>query len=295
MNEQSRHYLQGVLMIAAAGVCWSTAGVIVRDLRLSGWEVTFWRSAIMTVAALPVLLFYYRRRRVAADAPKLVLLASGVLLASTFVFFIMALAYANVANVLIVMASAPFLTAILGRIFIGERVNVVTWLAIAIAMAGIALTVVDALASHGWLGSLLAFLTALSFSINTIIVRRYKTNSMLPAIFLAGLFSSLAALPFALPLQAGWGDAAPLAFLACIQLGLGLVLFTFGARRIPGAQAGLIALLEPVLGPIWVWLAFAERPGDFGLIGGVLVVAAILLNALIGMRRREHGLATNPP
>lgn len=294
MNDQSRRYLQGVLMIAAAGLCWSTAGIIVRNLSLSGWEVTLWRSAIMTVAALPVLLVHYARRRVDADAPKLALLISGLLLAATFVFFIMALTYANVANVLIVMSSAPFLTAIIGRVFIGERVDPITWLAIVIAMAGIVLTVVDSLDTHGWLGSLLAFLTALCFSINTIIVRRYKQNSMLPSIFLAGLFSSLAALPFALPLQIGLSDVAPLLFLACIQLGLGLVLFTFGARRVPGAQAGLIALLEPVLGPIWVWLAFAERPGSYGLIGGTLVIVAILLNAVTGMRRREQQAAANP-
>jgi len=281
-------------MIAAAGVCWSTAGIVVRNLSLGGWEITFWRSAIMTLAALPVLLMHYTRRRADADAPKAALLLSGVLLAATFVFFILALSYAKVANVLIVMSSAPFLTAIIGRVFIGERVNPITWLAIVIAMAGIVLTVVDSLSTHGWLGSLLAFLTALCFSINTIIVRRYKRNGMLPSIFLAGLFSSLAALPFALPLQIGLSDIGPLAFLACIQLGLGLVLFTFGARRVPGAQAGLIALLEPVLGPIWVWLAFAERPGDYGLIGGALVIAAILLNALTGMRRREHEAAANP-
>lgn len=275
-------------MIAAAGLCWSTAGIIVRNLPLGGWEVTFWRSAIMAVAALPVLIFHYRRQRVDADAPKLALIASGILLAATFVFFILALAHANVANVLIVMSSAPFLTAIIGRIFIGERVAAVTWVAIAIAVAGIALTVIDSLSSHGWIGALLAFLTALCFSINTTIVRRHKQSGMLPSIFLAGLISALFALPFALPLQAGLSDAVPLVFLACVQLGLGLVLFTFGARHVPGAQAGLIALIEPVLGPIWVWLAFAERPGDFGLIGGALVIAAILLNAAMGMRRRQQ-------
>ncbi len=295
MNEQSRRYLQGVLMIAAAALCWSTAGPIVRDLSLGGWETSFWRSLIMTVAMIPILALSFRRRNDVPRAPILALIVSGFLLGATFIFFILALANASVANVLIVMASAPFLTAIIGRIFIGEQVSPFTWIAIAIAVIGIALTVMDSLSSHGWIGSLLAFLTALSFSINTNIVRRYKQSSMLPAIFLGGLLSAIIALPFALPLQATAINAAPLIFLGCGQLGLGLVLFTLGARRGPGAQAGLIALLEPVLGPIWVWLAFSERPGDLGLIGAALVIAAILFNALMAMRRNESAATSAAP
>lgn len=293
VNEQSRRYLQGLLMIALAALCWSTAGVIVRELSVGGWETSFWRSLIMTVVLLPVMGLY--RSGGGQRPPLRAFVASGILLAATFNFFILALAHASVANVLIVMASAPFLTAVIGRVFLGEPVSAFTWVAIAIAVAGIALTVIDSLSAYGWLGSLLAFLTVLSFSVNTNILRRYRQGSMLPGILLAGILSALAAVPFAWPLQITSGDILPLMLLGVGQLGLGLALFTLGARRVPGAQAALVALLEPVLGPIWVWLAFAERPGDLGLLGAALVIAAILFNGVMTLRhgdRRTPDLST---
>ncbi len=288
VKEQSRRYLQGLLMIALAALCWSTAGVIVRELSIGGWETSFWRSLIMTVGLLPVMALYRPGRPDGERPPLLAFAASGILLAATFNFFILALAHASVANVLIVMASAPFLTAAIGRVFLGEPVRRYTWAAIAIAVTGIALTVIDSLSAYGWLGSLLAFLTVLSFSVNTNILRRYRQSSMLPGILLAGILSALAALPFAWPLQIVGSDVLPLVLLGVGQLGLGLALFTLGAQRVPGAQAALVALLEPVLGPIWVWLAFAERPGDLGLLGAALVIAAILLNGLVAIRHGDR-------
>lgn len=282
-------------MIAAGAICWSTAGVVVRHVEADGWHVTFWRSAFMTVAMIPLLTFQWRQ--VAGDARRAggAMLVSGVLLAATFVFFILALDHTTVANTLVVMATAPFLTALIGRIFLHERVTPATWAAIAVATVGICMSVVDALADRGWLGSLLAFLTALCFSINTNVVRHNRAYGMVPAVMLAGLFSALAALPMANPLDTSPGDLPWLAFLGIVQLGVGLVLFVIGARHVPGAQAGLVALLEIVLGPIWVWFGYGERPGTLGLVGGAVVLAAVIGNTLLGTAfRPDAGTVPSP-
>jgi drug/metabolite transporter (DMT)-like permease len=151
---------------------------------------------------------------------------------------------------------------------------------------GVGLMVWNSLQAGGLWGAVLAFLVAFFFSINANIVRRHREISMLPGIFFAGLFSTIAAAPFALPPTADWGEIGLLGVLGVVQLGLGLVLFTIGARTVPAAQAVIIGLLEIVLGPFWVWLAFDERPATLALIGGLIVLAAVVFNALVGAARR---------
>lgn len=283
---RDRGYALGVGLIAAGALCWSSAGVVVRGVEVGPWEITFWRSLFMTLAMTPILL--WRRRQVLHDLRSTgwPMMLSGVLLAATFIFFILAISLTTVANALFLMASAPLLTAVIGRLFFREPVAHHTWLAIAAAGIGIALMVWNSLQAGSVAGAVLAFLVALCFSINANVVRRHRQVSMLPGIFLAGLFSTVAALPFALPLAATGADMAALAFLGVIQLGLGLVLFTIGTRTVPAAQAVIIGLLEIVLGPFWVWLAFDERPAALALLGGAIVALAVIFNAGFGFLRR---------
>lgn len=283
MKAGTRSYAFGVMLIASAALCWSTAGVVVRGVDAGPWEVTFWRSLFMTLALLPLLLM--RRHDLLEDIRQAgwAMVISGCLLAATFVFFILAISYTTVANALFVMACAPLLTAVIGRVFFGEPVHAYTWIAMAAAGCGVSLMVWDSLQAGGLIGATLAFLVAFCFSINANIVRHKRQVSMLPGIFLAGLFSSIAAAPFAFPGSTSGFDLPLLAFLGIVQLGFGLVLFTAGTRTVPAAQAVVIGLLEMVLGPLWVWLAFAESPGVLGLTGGLIVLFAVAANALAGV------------
>lgn len=286
MNEARRDYLAGVAMIAAGALCWSTAGLVVRGVDVGPWEITFWRSAFMTLAMVPIL--FWRRASVRLDLRHAgwSMVLSGALLAATFIFFILAISLTTVANALFVMACAPLLTAVIGRVFFGEPVASHTWIAIAAAACGVALMVWNSLQAGGFLGALLAFLVAFCFSINANIVRQKRQISMLPGVFLAGLFSTIVVAPLALPSIATSGQIVLLSFLGVVQLGLGLVLFTIGTRTVPAAQAVIIGLLEIVLGPFWVWLAFDERPASLALVGGGIVLLAVIFNALVGATRR---------
>jgi len=202
--------------------------------------------------------------------------------------FIMALHRTSVANVLIIQSLSPFMAGLLGWIWMGERVAGRTWLAMGIALLGTAVMVsryfysTPAGGSLG--GDLLAFAVALTFALATVLLRRRRQVQMLPAAALAAALTSATASAAATPGAAGVADLARLALFGAGQLGLGMIMFTAGARRIPVAEASLIAVLESVLGPVWVWLALGENPGVPSLVGGAMVLAALAGHTLADLR-----------
>ena len=138
-------------------------------------------------------------------------------------------------------------------------------------------------------GDLLAFTVALAFAMATVILRRNRHVQMLPAAALSAALSSVATAVSARPGTADARDLLLLALFGSGQLGLGMILFTAGARRIPVAEAALIGVLESVLGPVWVWLAIGENPGVPSLVGGVIVLAALAGHTLADLRAETRG------
>lgn len=281
----------GVVLVAAGAICWSTAGLVMRGLALDAWEIAFWRSIFLCIGVFPLLIVQRRAVREAWSAARGPLIASGLLLAGCFICFILALAHTTVANALFVIASGPLLAAVIGRLFFGEPVSRPTAIAIGASAAGVAIMVGHSVRIEGGAGAMFALTVALFFSINVNLVRHHRSVSLLPGVFLAGILSALLTAPLALPSTPTPPEFARLAFLGLIQLGLGFVFFTAGARSVPAAQALIISLLEVVLGPLWVWFAFGEKPGITVLIGGTIVVAAVIGNALswVGRRQRKSG------
>jgi drug/metabolite transporter (DMT)-like permease len=156
-----------------------------------------------------------------------------------------------------------------------------TWLAMLAALAGVGMMVNDSLSTHGFAGSVLAVGCAACFATNMVVLRTRPDVDMMPTVVLAGLISAAITLPLAWPFPAPAREVPWLAFLGIVQLGLGLVLFTIGLRYLPAAQASLVALLETVLGPLWVWLAIGETPSAAGLLGGAVVLGALIANTLL--------------
>ncbi|MEM7385299.1 MAG: DMT family transporter [Verrucomicrobiota bacterium] len=282
MTEKTQ--LTGITLAAIGALCWSTAGVIVRGLAVTDWEMVFWRSFFLTLFLLPFLLARPRQVVIEIRSSWGVMLASGLLLATSFVCFIVAIARTPVANILFMIAAAPLLTALIGHLFFGESVPPRTILAILAAATGVLIMVADSLRMDGLFGVVMAFAVALSVSINTNVIRRYRNVRLWPAVFLAGLFSMAVAAPFAMPSHPQPWDWAGLAFLGIVQIGLGMVFFIRGAQQIPAARAMIVGLLEVVLGPIWVWLFYQEQPTPLALTGGAVVVAAVVCDALFGGR-----------
>jgi drug/metabolite transporter (DMT)-like permease len=272
---------RGALLVAAAACCWSSGGLIARLVATDPWTTSFWRgicaAAFLTaVAALRARRSGDQRRRLGWPAWAF---ACSIAVASTC--FLLALRRTSVANTLVVMSSGPYLAGLLAWLFLGERVRPRSWVAMAITVAGTAVMVSGSRATGHLAGDALAIGMAAAFAAGVVVVRANPDVPMTPAVALGALLASAFALPFAEPLSVGARDLGLLALFGLGQFAAGFLLFTAGAPLIPAAEASLIGLLETALGPLWVWLALGEEPGPRTLIGGAMVLGAMLVHTAL--------------
>jgi drug/metabolite transporter (DMT)-like permease len=275
----------GVACAVSAAALFSTAGVIVRRVDLPAWDVSFWRSALLLLAIVPLLLVQRRATWIDMRNAGGPLLASAAALAGSMVAFILALGLAPVANVLIMFGATPFITALLARLFLAEPLHRHTLLAMIAAAAGIGLSVAGSLKAGAAAGMALAAVVVLCISANYVIVRRHRTVGMTPSLALAGILAALVSLPFAHPSTLTTEQLPWLLALGPGQLAGGLLLYMAALKRIPAGRAALLGLLELVLGPIWVWLIDGEHPGPLTLLGGAVVIGSAAANVWLDSRQ----------
>jgi drug/metabolite transporter (DMT)-like permease len=275
-----------------APVLWSTAGVVTRHVeRATAFEQVFWRSAICALFVGGFLL-------VSRSRPNLLnrtALLSGALWATMFTTFVIALSLTSTANALVVMSVSPLLTSLLAWGVLRESLPLRTWLAAGASAAGICWMAFAADAGvHGArdvAGMLVAFAIPVASAVNLITLRVAAARGgprvdLVPAVMLGGLFSAVIALPLALPFNASAKDLALLGVLGVFQLGLPCMLLVVAARVLPPAEIALLGLLEVVLGVLWTWLFAGEQPGIATLLGGAIVLAALVLNEISAMREK---------
>jgi drug/metabolite transporter (DMT)-like permease len=278
MSDLAARHRRGRAYVALAAVAWSTAGLLQRELsvdvatQLAGRALFAAIGLFVYVAVAEGRGLWSSFRAIGRGGAAVV----GLLAVSSASFFV-ALNYAPVANVLFMQALAPIIAAALGTM-LGERLARRTWIAMAVALGGVAI-MVGGPGGAGALGQSLSLLMSASFAATLVITRHRREVSMAPAICLSQLVVLVLAAPFAGVAHAGPLDVSLLATLGVCQIGLGFVFLTIGGRLIPAGEVALITLLEIVLGPLWVWLALSEEPGGATLAGGVVVLAAVLVQA----------------
>jgi drug/metabolite transporter (DMT)-like permease len=269
---------RGRTFVALAAVAWSTAGLFQRELRVDVATQVGGRAVFAGLVLLAYVALVERGRTLAAfRAIGRSGMAVVVLLALSSASFLIALNHASVANVLFMQALAPILAAALGTL-VGDRVRPRTWVAMAIAVAGVGV-MVGGPGRPSLLGQGLSLVMTASFATMLVVTRHRRDVSMAPATVLSQMLLVAVMAPFASPGAAGARDVALLAALGITQIGLGLVFLTIGARFIPAGEVALITLLEIVLGPLWVWIFLSERPATATLAGGAIVLGAVLLEA----------------
>lgn len=283
---------RAVALMVLVTLLWSLAGVVTRHLDAArSFEVTFWRSAFNALALIVVLGFMRGPAivRSVLHAGRAVWV-SGVCWAVMYTAFMLALTLTSVANVLVTMALSPMLTALFSRLFLGHRLPARTWWAILAAGTGIAwMFGAQADESGALLGSLVACAVPLAGAINLTVLQHVGKDSsvsvdMLPAVLIGGVLSAFAMLPMAWPLQASTHDLGLLALLGVIQLAIPCLLMVRLSRELPAAEISLLALLEVIFGVAWAWLGAGEQPGLSVLLGGGLVLLALVANEVQAMR-----------
>lgn len=285
-HDMARHRL-GLLLVAGASVTWSTGGLIARFIEAGPWTIVFWRG-VACAGFLLLFLAVRERGKIwplfrAAGWPGIV---TALCFATASTAFILALQVATVASILIVQNTGPFIAALMAWVLMRERVQLRTWIALVAAAAGITVMVSNQAIGGGAMGLALSMTTAVAFAAATVTIRYHRTVRMTPAACLASCFGALIALPLADPFGVSAKDLALMWLFGVGQLGIGMVLFTTGARMVPAAEASLITVLETVFAGLWVWLALGEDPGGATLIGGALVLAAVIGHTLADLRRR---------
>jgi drug/metabolite transporter (DMT)-like permease len=275
-SEDTRLRRRGQVFVALAALAWSTAGVLQRGLEVDTTTQLAGRAlfAFLALAAL-VAVLNRDRTLMAFRTMGSAGLAVALLMAVASGSFIVALNHANVANVLFMQAVAPLLAALLAWFALREAVSRRTAVSMAIALLGVTLMVGGA-GSGGAVGIGASFVMTLAFAAVIVITRHKREVSMAPAICLSQLLVFAAFAPFADAASVTSTDLSLLVTLGVGQMGLGLAFLTVGARLIPAAEAALITLLEIVLGPLWVWIGYGEVPGTATLVGGAVVVAAVV-------------------
>jgi drug/metabolite transporter (DMT)-like permease len=286
MAEVDPQRRMGIALVIAAAVAWSTAPLFVRLLALDSWTIVFWRGLFGAGFTAAVLVLTQGR----AGLRDLIGMGrSGWLVASLstlgMVSFIPALQLTSVSNVAIIIATGPFVAAALAWLWLREALGWRTLLASVIALCGVVIIVGGSSTGSDLLGIGLACFMTLAIAAMTVTVRRHRDTPMVAAAALSNLLGSLVSIPFAHDIATVTTiDLAVLAGFGFFQVGLGLSLFMLGSRLLPSGQATLIATLETPLMPLWIWLAFQEIPAVRTLVGGALVMGAVIAD-IAGAKR----------
>ena len=286
-------YLTGVLLLVLGAIAFSSAGLFVRVIGRDAPTILFWRG-IFTVLAVTAFIAWREKGSTFQlyrdmGRPGLVV---AVCQAASMACFISSLQYTTVANNSIIFGTGPFMTAGLAWAMIGERPSAATLTLSAIALLGALLVVGNSfvVSRESLIGDALALLMTLTFSIKTVIVRRQGgSRSMIAAGVLGAMLGSIGAAPFVRDWSISAAELGLFALFGFTQQGAGLILSTLGTAHVPAAHAALLLALDLPMSPAWVWLLLGERPTTLGLVGGLVVLAAILAHIIIeGRRQARH-------
>ncbi len=302
MTPRPFSYAAGVAFTAAGACCWSLGGALVRLTRdIDVWQIIFYRSLVVLIC-----MGLWMAWRFGTALPSRVISAgsnaviAGIAVGIAGLSFIASLFYTTVAQAIFMVGIAPFLSAILGYWILRERIPRITWLAMTVALTGMAVIFYGTGGGGAFTGAVLAVFSAFAFSCYAVLLRWGQKTEMSVALiwnalFLTAISAAILLLPAGLRPEAGlsqlaigWANLALILLMGAVQLTLGLIFFTIGSRSVPAAQLSLIALVEPTLSPLWAWLVANELPPIWTFIGGAVILLAIVIQALFSATKENR-------
>jgi drug/metabolite transporter (DMT)-like permease len=284
---------KGLIFVFMAGVLWSTVGLGIRLIEeATVWQILLYRSISLSIfLAMVIYLRSHGNFLKVVKAAGLPGCIAGLALVGAYSGGIYGIQSTSVANAMLLFAAAPFMAAMLGWIFLRERVRKATWVAILFAIVGIGIMVQDKTQSGAaLLGNLAALGGAFGFAVFSVALRWGRSGDMLPAVFLSGIFAifitSTICFFNGLSFRISVNDTSISMGMGVFQVGAGLVLYTLGSKTIPAAELTLLSLAEVLLGPLWVYFFLNEVATLNTLLGGLVLLLAIAGNAISGARKK---------
>lgn len=264
---------RAILFLMLAATLWSTGGLLIKAIDWSPVSILAGRSIFSSI----VFLLYLRRFPTHWTRWKI---TAAVAHLFTAFLFVTATKLTTAANAIFLQYTAPVYIILLGLWFLKERPSRTDWGSMAIIFAGMLLFFGDKLSFNGLEGNVLAVLSGLSMAVMNVSLRAQKDGTPADSILVAHLFMAIVGFPSVL--RESWTLTNWLIILALgvFQIGISFLFFTAAIKHVPAIEATLISTLEPVLNPVWVFLFLGEQPGRFALVGGVIVLAGVALNAI---------------
>ena len=273
--------IPGYILILFGGFCLSWGGYIVKSFEdASVWQILFLRSFFFLFALIIFLIFTYKKNtfRIIKESG-LPAVLGGLVMSLSFIAFVIAMSTTTVANVVFIISTQSMFLAIFGYFYLKEKISLVGFIAIILAMSGIIIMIGDSLSTGSFLGNLVALAIPINFSILVMIIRKNSNLDMVPAIFYSGIFSCIYGLFLSESFNFSNHDIYMGFLLGVPQLALGFICITIGSRTTASATIGLLMLSETLFGPIWVWLFLNEIPPLSVFIGGAVIVLALIIKS----------------
>ena len=271
--------IPGNILLMFGAFCLSWGGLIIRSFEEATiWQILLLRSIFFMMALIIFLAITYKK-----DTFKIIIesgfpaLLGGLVMSLSFIAFVVAMTNTAVANVVFIISTQTMFLAIFGYFYLKEKVSITSFISIVLAMGGILVMVGDSLSTGSFFGNIVALAIPINFSILVMIIRKNKNLDMVPAIFYSGIFSIIYGLILSESFVFTSHDVLMGFFLGVPQLAFGFICITIGSRSTPSATIGLLMLTETLLGPLWVFWFLNEIPPYSTLIGGFIIILAIII------------------
>jgi drug/metabolite transporter (DMT)-like permease len=271
---------KGILAIISAALLWSTGGLFIKLISLDAYQLSFYRSIFSALTF--VLLF--RKKVLVFNLP---VFLNGIFYAGILILFVVATKLTTAANAIFLQYTAPIYVLIFEPLLLKTKLKAVNVISVFIAFLGITLFFVGEISPSHLEGNLVALLSGICFAAFLIGIRKSSEEFRVPAIFWGNIFILVLCFNSVYPeFNISLENFLMVVYLGIFQIGLAYAIFTYSIKRIEGIEAALIAMIEPVMNPIWVYLGYGEKPSPFAILGGIIILATITIRTIITEKQR---------
>lgn len=273
---------KGIAAIIIAALLWSTGGLFIKLLSLDAYQLSFYRSIF---SALTFLVLFRKKALIFNFS----VFINSVFYAGILILFVVATKLTTAANAIFLQYTAPIYVLIFEPLILKTPLRKINVISVIIAFAGMTLFFVGEISQSHYEGNLVALLSGICFAAFLIGIRKSDESYRVPAIFWGNILIPVLCFNFVYPeFKIEINDLLMTAYLGIFQIGFAYAVFTYSIKRIEGIEAALIAMIEPVMNPIWVYIGYGEKPSNFAILGGLLILATISIRTIITESRRNY-------